>query len=372
MDIPNRNGNVLLRCGPAQEPPGAHTNLHRVEVAAIECSARERSLQFSEANTPWQAIPRWVDFLIKCGYICADPASSSRRIGLISMPCESAAAALVALGAIRRRLTLAQANDSALHYQRIERHATGPTNQQVGTFLRHNRHKGRFRLDGRDKNGLIWVRNETGGNSRVFSNHARLTTRFAILPVGACDWYFDGEAPVRTVQGAGLPNIEIYEALVDHGAVVRSNLSQSDSAICLAGRVAGESVSKAAFEAVRFQQNGHSANLTKLLTVQAWSLGTISRVTFFNTRTHELDRNAGLTRLVVADGDTAFLRVLESTEFKAIDVMGVIHRTVERERLEAIGFKVAELQQWYTPDLGIQNCMPPAPPGITILVLRRK
>jgi hypothetical protein len=95
-------------------------------------------------------------------------------------------------------------------------------------------------------------------------------------------------------------------------------------------------------------------------------------VTFFNTRTQELDRNAGLIRLVVADGDAAFLRVLERQEFRTSDVVGVIHRAVERDRLDSIGFKIAELQQWYTTDVSMNNVIPPVAPGITTIFLRRK
>ena len=343
----------------------------REDVPAIVCRSPEQSLLFSEADSPWQAFPRWANFLIRCGYACAGSDASSRRIGLISMPCESAAAAVVALGAMRRRLTLAQANDLTSHYQRLDRHVACAENELVPTFLRNNKYRGRFRLDGKDKDGVIWVRSEAG-SSRAFSNHQRLMKGFAILPQSACDWYFDGEAPVQALQGAELPYAELYQALLEDGAVIRSNLRQSDSAICLAGRVAGESVSKAVFEGVRFKQGSYSAELTKLLAVQDWSPGTISRVTFFNTRTQQLDRNTGLTRLVIADGDIAFLRLLERTEFKSSDVLGVIHRTVDRERLEALGFKIAGLQQWYSPDLGMQGCIPPAPPGITILLLRRK
>ena len=36
------------------------------------------------------------------------------------MPCESAAAGLVVLGAMRRRLSIEGANDSDSHFQRIE------------------------------------------------------------------------------------------------------------------------------------------------------------------------------------------------------------------------------------------------------------
>src|ERR1700694_3416217 len=101
----------------------------REDVPAIVYRSPEQSLLFSEADSPWQAIPRWANFLIRCGYACAGSDASSRRIGLISMPCESAAAAVVALGAMRRRLTLAQANDLTSHYQRLDRHVACAENE---------------------------------------------------------------------------------------------------------------------------------------------------------------------------------------------------------------------------------------------------
>lgn len=379
LSVTSRDGQLrclVQRCEPtsnvSQDQLGSHMVIPRDDDAAIVCRSREQSLQFSEADSPWQPIPRWANFLIGCGYACAGPDASSRRIGLISMPCESAAAAVVALGAMLRRLTLTQANDLTSHYQRIDRHATSAAKELVPTFLRSSKYKGRFRLDGKDKDGVIWVRSEAAASSHAFSSYQRLKKGFAILPQSACDWYFDGEGPVQALQGAEPAYAELYQALLEDGAVIKSNLRQSDSSICLAGRVAGGSVSKAIFEAVRFKQGSFSADLSELLTVQDWSPGTISRVSFFNTRTHQLDRNTGLTRLVIADGDAAFLRVLERTEFKSSDVLGVIHRTVDRERLEALGFKIAELQQWYSPELGMQGGMPPPPPGITILLLRRK
>jgi hypothetical protein len=76
-------------------------------------------MQFSEANGAWQVIPRWADFLIRLGFEWPEGESETRRIGLISMPCDSAAAGLIALGAMRRRLELDDANDLTAHFQRI-------------------------------------------------------------------------------------------------------------------------------------------------------------------------------------------------------------------------------------------------------------
>ena len=77
--------------------------------------------------------------------------------------------------------------------------------------------------------------------------------------------------------------------------------------------------------------------------------------------------------MVVADGDTAFLRAIEAPEFRDSDVVGVIHRTVERDRLESIGTKLAELsQQWYAPDAETLEHISPTPTGITVSALKRR
>ena len=113
------------------------------------------------------------------------------------------------------------------------------------------------------------------------------------------------------------------------------------------------------------------AIFSELLTIQAWSPGLISRVTFFNARTRKLDRTTGIPQVVIADGDQAFLKVIETEAFRNVDVVGVIHRTMERNRLEAVGNRMADLsQQWYSPDTQA-SAGNQSPKGITISVLRR-
>ena len=177
---------------------------------------------------------------------------------------------------------------------------------------------------------------------------------------------------MQAVQGAELPYGRFYERFIEGAAApVASNLTTSDGGICLAGRVAGESVSRSIFSAIRFESHGQIADLAGLLTVHRWSPGTISRVKFFNSRTGQLDRSTGTTRVVVADGDAGFLKALEATEFRQSHVVGVVHRAVERDRLESIGIKIADLAQWYAPDTEILNRIPRAPIGITVSALRR-
>lgn len=324
-------------------------------------------MRFSEADSPWQTVPSWADFLVRCGFVWAD-GRDRRRIGIVSMPCESAGAGLVTLGAIRHRLTLGDANDALSHFERIDRFAA---RRDTETYMRHNSIKGRFRLDGKDPRG-VWARREQGGTADRSAQSG--PPRVVILPSNANQWRFEREAPAETIQGAGLPYGRFYEELIEGAAApLQPNLTRSDSGVCLAGRVAGGSVSRSAFRAIRFECEDRVADLAGLLTVHSWSPETVSRVTFFNSRTGQIDRNTGFTSLVVADGDTAFLRAIDAPEFRESDVVGVIHRTVERDRLESIGTKLSDLsQQWYAPDAETLGRISPTPTGITVSALKRR
>src|ERR1700693_5478176 len=89
------------------------------DATPIEEISPPPPMRFSEADAAWQTVPPWADFLVRCGFAWAD-SRDRRRIGIVSMPCESAGAGLVTLGAIRRRLTLDDANDALSHFERIE------------------------------------------------------------------------------------------------------------------------------------------------------------------------------------------------------------------------------------------------------------
>jgi len=323
-------------------------------------------MRFSEANGPWQDLPSWAAYLLRWGFAWGD-GQSRRRVGIISMPCESAAAGLVALGAIRCRLTLAEANDALSHFERIERLAARRDGE---SYVRHRTLRGRFRLQGRDARGFVWVRQEQKTVADRFSSNG--PPAIAVHAGNANEWRLEHEAPVETVHGSGIPYRHFYEALIEGApTLLELNLSRSDSAICLAGRVTGESVSRSAFSAVRLECQNSVADIAELLTVRSWSPDSVSRITFFNSRTRQLDRRAGFTSLVVADGDSAFLRAIDAPEFKDSDVVGVVHRAVDRDRLELIGTKLADLSQWYTSDADILSRLPP-PLGITVAVLQRR
>ena len=314
----------------------------------------------SEAGEPWREVPPWAGFLIRLGFTWPEARPPARRIGLVSMPCDSPAAGLVALGAMRNRLARPQTNDLTLHFERIRSLATGGDNQSQ---LRSAKRTGRFVVEGIHESGMVWLR----------QIDAAKAFRMTVGPRAAAEWRFEGEPPVQVLPGERLPNAIIYDGLVETDQHVEaSNLVQSDSGICFAGRVAGETSTRSIAAAIRLRVDDLVSDLSQLLTIHGWSAGTVSRVSFFNSRTGQIDRNAQRPSLVVADGDASFLKVLDQNDFQQSDIIGVVHRTLDRERLEAIGLKLASLNQWYGHDPELINTIPPMPRGVSLTVVRRR
>src|SRR6202043_2958558 len=99
---------------------------------------------------------------------------------------------------------------------------------------------------------------------------------------------------------------------------------------------------------IRFACGGREHGLADLLTIDDWSdSNPVSRISFYNSRTGRLDRFGCSPSLVVADGDSGFLRVLDEQRFQNSDVIGVVERTLEHDRLESVGNKMTALRRWY-------------------------
>jgi hypothetical protein len=137
-------------------------------------------------------------------------------------------------------------------------------------------------------------------------------------------------------------------------------------------RLLGEAATRAAAADIRLAAGGLEAGLDELLTIRHWAAERISRVVLFNTRTGESDRHTCPPQLVVADGDEAFLRALNQSEMQMADVIGVVPRTLERDRLEALGHRLAHLEQWYRRDDSLAAGIGELPVGVTAALLARR
>jgi len=320
----------------------------------MDSTQERRSIQFSEATRLWQEIPEWVQFLVKFGFYWQRQEHTNRRIALISMPCDSAAAGLVALGALRRSLEDPNADDVNLHLERIR--------NEPKRILSHRNHPGcNYRYDGYRKSH----------NCDMIVPVKRNYMPISFQPRDVC---FKGEPFLEVNDGNKLPYGPIYQELVSSGGrILDANLSKTYSGTCFAGRNMGEKATQDNLSTIRFRCGNIAASLEQLLSVHNWLSGErISRLSFFNSRIKKLDRYITPPNLVIADGDGAFFTVLEDDSFTQSDIISSINRTLERDRLEKISEKMSSLSQWYLQLDTVAKDFPSIPAGISIAIWSKR
>lgn len=353
-------------------------------LAAVASQAPD--LLFSEANGPWQPIPHWAKFLIGFGFGWPSETVGVRRIALISMPCDSGSAGLIVLGAMIRDLGRAGTNEVDGHYDGLLRYAhqylstcrpcplktCNPVEQRCGCVSEAT---GILRSTS-IPNKKFTISDRTSFEERRlavhFSDGRNKTCVHLLNPGHTVVYYIDGEPPHQDSSPRSALTAEVYDRLVDGAEIMPENLRASYSGLCFAGRAAGSSATQQICSLLRFRHGTAVLQLDELITVHAWSPGTISRVSFFNAHTSRLDRHSAVPALVVADGDAAFHKCLATPGFQEADIAAVVHRTMEHEKLEAVGNKIDELRQWYEPDEEFLTRLPSLPRGLSLTVLKRR
>ncbi|MGL3211642.1 hypothetical protein [Bradyrhizobium sp. BR 1433] len=334
---------------------------------------------FSELRGEWRPAPKWVEFLVKFGYRWRDKGSKRRRIAVVSMPSDTPAAGLIVLGALVRDLGRSEATNLTNHYQALLQYATqylgGCANCDVrchpalkgcgyvaetSGLLRHNQRKESFPIAGiaGSNNPTLIVRIKDG--------------TWVVYPKSAVNLRIDGDPLPKLADETGALPAAAYQEIIDGAHIIPRNLKESFSGLCFAGRATGHSATYAACDSIRFKCGALEYSLPELLAVHGWSTSNrISRVSFFNSRTEQMDRAGSESALVVADGDASFLRVIDAPQFQRSDVIGVINRSVDRERSEAVGNRIVGLRQWFIEDSEVRDGQPEPPTGIHLLQLQR-
>lgn len=324
-------------------------------MSAVAANSR---LFVSENEADFVPPPTWVRFFVELGFLWPD--DGTQRIGVVSTPCDSAAAGLIALGALVRRLGEPEANDLGSHKRRIRELRPG----HKGT-LRRNGDRGHYVVQRVDPDESLWL------------EHTTKLDRFKYLEDFAGDWFFDGEAPVEVRRGDELPWLSFYRALAPAGFVIdESNFRYSDSSIVLAGRSTGQTMQADIFGSLRFNDGCTISSLLSLLSLQDHQLApTVSRLRYLNPRAsagREFDRQGAHPRTVIADGGDAFRFALSFDPCSDATIIGHIHRTDDHARLEEVGEALAGLRQWYEPDSQLVERLPAPPPGVMLAALRTR
>jgi hypothetical protein len=337
---------------------------------------------FSESSQEWRPIPQWVQFLINFGYLWPKIQLETRRIALISMPCDSAAAGLVTLGAMIRDLANPRANDVSGHYDRLLRYARQylescrdcdcePCDPQVKGCGYLTRATGKLRSRDSVRTTVEISERTDFEEGKLALTYPRHSTGMWNFPNPATEWHVDGEPPVELVNPEEGLSPGPYRDIIGAVDILPENLRQTYSGLCMASRATGEASSREMCSSTRFCDVTGEYRLDELLAIHEWSPGRISRVNLFNTRIEQLDRAWAPPSLVIADGDIPFLKAIRNSQFQQSDILGVIHRTMDRDRLEAIGNGILP-NQWYSQDEEMLYELPPVARGISVSILKRR
>ena len=314
-------------------------------------------MKFSDANSSYEYIPEWVKYMLMFGYRWSKSDGFKRRIALISMPCDSAGAGLITLGALLKYLEDPFANDLAAHSIRVQNECEP---------LVHPRYpKKRFRYIGKNEDDQDIMQEIISSRKTSFNGPAQHTLH--IKDVG-----FEGEPFPEVSDGNELPYRFIYENITgSDGVILQDNLRKTYSAVCLATRKSGMSMTRLIMESIVFHLGSISASLDQLIAIHEWSREKISRTSLYNSRTEEMDRQSVVPKLIVADGDGAFLDAIDKPLFLKSDFIAVIDRTTQRYRLEDIMNKMENMTSRYTREERIPDELQACPTGIHLAIWKK-
>ena len=301
-----------------------------------------------DAGQTWRQVPPWVRYFLDLGHKWPRRVSGpGRTIRIISMPIKTPAAGLIALGAVAADLKNPSANDkerdydSLLAYARQFLHACKTCKMRCRPDLRKCgyayestgilRHKDRPR-------SKLYVSSQTDFSAKVLRLSAKPDGSGALTTIEEAEWthnyYEDEGVPLLLARSAGSMPIETVRDLFPGDVLCASNLTASYSSLCLAGG--------------------------------ATELG---RLVYFNTRGRgAFGQPINNPNLVIADGVDAFASVLSEKKLKGADVIALVSRVHERDKMEEFGALVEGQSQWYDrEELGASGV-----PGCFEIELRKR
>lgn len=339
-------------------------------------------MDFSDNDGSFISVPRWADYLIRFGYFFGSIEKQERRIALVSMPCPSTGAGLIALGCLISDLCKRHASDTIAHEDFIFNYANQYLNFCSKCSL--NKCDPSIKMCGfeSESNGIIRSVNRRG-HLYIVSDKTDFLNKILVLSDKrnadisttydkkyTVNLYVDTKPPAVSASFENGLEILVYKGLIEEAEIHQPNLRESYSGLVLAGRALGENDTKSAYESICFRNDAGSYSLAKLLAIYGWAGSTVSRTAFFNTRTERLDYCGTQPAVVVADGDDAFLKSVDT--FKKSDVIGVIDRCSGRERLEKVGDKLAALNNWYQVVTEFHGLLPVPVPGISVAIFKKQ
>lgn len=294
----------------------------------------------------FRQMPAWVECMIRFGYRWTNDGNETparkRRLALISMPCKSVAAELVALGVLRRELEYGQVSNfdrlvnGIKYFQNITEDIT--LVDQHGKKWRFSKINSNRSISVYDAKYRQYVKIK----GKTVPNPNGIVTSM-ILEQYLSGWRIDGLPPVLTSESI---DSHFYNDIAGCTGLIEENNLQtsSEQTLLLSDSVSISTVSRRELDDVWFSLNERQASLSELLTLNE-SKDKIQRLVFSSLRSIG---NSSFTRTpgqIIADGSHSFLLALD--RFRDSDVVGVISRDEPPANIDSIFNKINELSRYY-------------------------
>jgi hypothetical protein len=313
---------------------------------------------YIEDGQQYKEVPKWVLAMFRLGHTWErERAPWKRRIGVVSMPCKSIAAPIVALGALIRDLERVNANNINGHFDSLCRARNGYLENSVTSDINViDSRGGKFNFC-----GSVGDENITVFNSN-YKEHVRRKGRLIPNPNGPCKsfitldnaslWKLEGEPIIESKNVDTMLDIKGYQLIHGYGrSILNENLQRSYTGLLLIGDGEGRDTEyMQRIYGAKFQINEHQLSLGNLLTLHP-TANEVTRIAFCNNR--KIVPNGKEHYLVIADSASAFTKALSNYKFS--DVLGVYSRDEPNENLVNIGNVLGELSRYYT---GPKDCIP--------------
>lgn len=342
-------------------------------------------MQYFEGNRVYDNAPFWVEAMFNIGYRWLEKKNGVRRIGLLSVPCESEAAGLVALGAFRRDLESATANHIDSYFELLARSCRehlealkreSAESEKSISDVRNVLDNTRWRF-ATDNSSFDKIALEDSRHRPFIKRGGKLicnpngTCRRYITRESALDWQLYNFPLPQIPSGGSALALLAYSALpFCNGQILDVNLCRSYDGLVLIGQgAARDSNYMQKYYSAGFVSGNRQHPLGELLTLHHSENIYIRRLRFENERT--LDQGAGhYAKLIVADGISALLCAEQM--FPACDIIGVCNRDASVESIFQLKNWLNEKMRYYADADTSHGVLGEMPIGMLLRVLQRK
>ena len=302
---------------------------------------------YKEGEKLYTNFPSWVEGSLNLGYHwvgLSNNTAKRRRIALVSMPCQSVAAPLVALGLLRRELELEDTNFFNRYFEYLLNEISVRQEKSEQIILVDDNNK---------KWNLIQV-NQGHSIKVCYSKYKESVKRrgrripnpngqvvSTIMSSNARYWRLDGQPRLWCSEPL---DYTIYKYLIRNGGDIYEHNLQNywRETVLLSNFVGKDSFFHKRISSIKFCFDEEEVGLDTLLTVNGVS-PQITRVTLHSA--NELNSLNYSPKRVVVEGSLAFLKALE--HFRESDIIGVISRDEPSSNLEQVMEKNHELSRYY-------------------------